>query len=98
MTQLPWHEGDVIRKLRTAFGWTLPELAKRSGINQQTIHRIEKGDTREPKRATLTRIAAAFNLSLPEFEAAVPREHPGVPVRRGQEMEGHSPRRRAGLG
>jgi len=82
-----WHEGDVIRKLRIAFGWTLPELARRSQINQQTIHRIEKGETKDPKRDTLTRIAAAFNLTARELDDAVPRSHPGVPLRHRAESE-----------
>lgn len=68
-----WHEGDVVRKLRTALKWGLTELSQRSGVNSQTIHRIEKGETREPKRATMARIAKAFNISLRELEDAVPR-------------------------
>ena len=82
-----WGEGDVIRKLRQAVGWDLNELASASGVDPQTIHRIEKGTTKEPKRQTLRKIVKAFGLSIRELEDAVPRDHPGVPLRIGMVPE-----------
>lgn len=79
---LPWHEGDVIRKLRTASDLGLDALAKKSGVDISTIHRLEKGLTKEPKRETLRKLAGAFNLTARELDDAVPRDHQGVPFRR----------------
>ncbi len=70
---IDWHEGDVVRKLRAVAGWTLQELASASGVNIQVIHRLEAGTTKEPKRATLARLAEAFGLSARELTDAVPR-------------------------
>jgi transcriptional regulator with XRE-family HTH domain len=81
---LRWHDGDVVRKLRDAFEWTLKDLAKKSGVDIQTIHRLEKGQTKEAKRDTLRKLAEAFNLTARELEDAVPRDHEGVPFRRGK--------------
>lgn len=88
VTFVRWHEGDVIRKLRTAFGWTIDDLSERSGVHGQTIHRIEVGTTRSPTRDTLDRIAQAFMLTRRELEDAVPRDHVGVPLRTHGEVAG----------
>jgi transcriptional regulator with XRE-family HTH domain len=84
---LRWHEGDVLRKLRGAAGMTLEGLAEKSGLDLQTIHRIEIGQTKEPKRKTLTQLAAVFGLTAREFDDAIPRDHPGVPLRIGSDAE-----------
>src|SRR5262245_58979113 len=73
-----WHEGDVVRKLRASVNWTLRELASISGVNKQVIHRLESGQTRDPKTATLERIADAFGITSRELRNAVPLEHPLV--------------------
>ena len=71
-----WHEGDVIRKLRDSVNWTLADLSRASGVSIQVINRIEKGHTREPKSATLDRLAQAFGLSGSlDLRNAVPRDH-----------------------
>ena len=73
---MQWHEGDVIRKLRDSVNWTLADLSRASGVSVQVINRIEKGHTREPKSATLERLAQAFGLSGSlDLRNAVPREH-----------------------
>lgn len=78
---VPWDERDVLRKLRAAAGWDLKLLAEKSDLDPQTIHRIESGKTKEPKRSTLRKLAQAFALTEREFEDAVPRDHPGVPLK-----------------
>lgn len=70
--QRPWTVGDVIRKLRVEAGWTLEPLAKAIGSNVTVISRIELGKTREPKRATLQKIAGAFGLTARDLEDMVP--------------------------
>lgn len=69
-----WHEGDVIRKVRTLLGWTLEDLAAVSGVNFTVINRIELGKTKEPKRATLTKIARAFGWTPRQILEAVPTQ------------------------
>jgi transcriptional regulator with XRE-family HTH domain len=69
---LVWHEGDVVRKLRTLTGWTLQQTAARSGVTFNTISRIELGVTQEAKRGTLTKVAAAFGLTARQLADCVP--------------------------
>jgi transcriptional regulator with XRE-family HTH domain len=55
-----FHIGDVVRKLRLARGWTIPELADRAGLNKQTVSNIERGDNYT--RDSLTALALALGL------------------------------------
>jgi hypothetical protein len=55
------HFGRQVRKARTARGWTLRELSRRSGLDAGTISRIENG-TRAPTLA----VAQALDSVLPE--------------------------------
>jgi transcriptional regulator with XRE-family HTH domain len=73
-----WHEGDVIRKLRASVNWTLRDLASVSGVNVQVIHRLESGQTRDPKTATLERLAEAFGITARDLRSAVPLPSPVV--------------------
>ena len=50
--------GERVRGLRVQKGWTQPELAEASGIDQSTISKIENGETRSPHPVTLRAIAA----------------------------------------
>lgn len=47
--------GDVIRRLRKAVGLTQKELAKRAGLSQSLISRIERGNV-DPRLSTIRRI------------------------------------------
>lgn len=69
---LVWHEGDVVRKLRTLAGWTLEEMSERSGVNLNVISRLELGVTKEAKRATLAKVAAVFGLTERQLVDCVP--------------------------
>ena len=42
-TAVTWTAGDLIRKLRTVFGWDLEELADLAKVDLNTISRIERG-------------------------------------------------------
>jgi transcriptional regulator with XRE-family HTH domain len=55
------HFGRQVRKARTARGWTLRELSRRSGLDAGTISRIENG-TRAPTLAA----AQALDQVFPE--------------------------------
>ena len=72
--EVAWHEGDVVRKLRQATGWGLKELGERSGVDFTTIHNIEMGHTKEPKRGTLERLARAFGLTWRDIADLVPSQ------------------------
>lgn len=75
MADVPWHEGDVIRKLRTIYGWTLDDLEERcDGVSFTTINKIELGKTKDPKRHTLDRIARAFGWTVRQLHDAIPQQ------------------------
>lgn len=69
---MPWHEGDLVHKLRRLSKWTVEELATRAKMNPSVIYRLEDGRTKEPKRRTVTKLATVFGLSLREFTDAIP--------------------------
>ena len=52
-----------IRLERDARGWSLAELAERSGVSKATISKIERGEV-SPTAVVLVRLAAAFDLTL----------------------------------
>lgn len=71
---VPWHEGDVIRKLRVAAGLRLEDLAAMTTLSFTTIAALEIGKTREAKRTTIEKIALAFGLTERELRDMVPRQ------------------------
>lgn len=54
--------GHVIRQERRRRGWTLRELAARSGLHHETIARIERG--RDPSLRALRLISRAMDMSV----------------------------------
>jgi transcriptional regulator with XRE-family HTH domain len=67
--------GRRIRGLRAERGWTLDELARRSGVTKSYLSRLEDGD-RQPSIATLLSLAGAFGIPMPAlFEAQRPEEN-----------------------
>jgi len=52
-----------LRPLRLERGWTQQELARRSGVDQPTISRIENGHTRGVGLGTIERLAYALGVS-----------------------------------
>ncbi len=52
-----------IRLERERRGWSLDDLAARSGVGKATISKIERGDA-SPTAGVLVRLAAAFDLTL----------------------------------
>jgi transcriptional regulator with XRE-family HTH domain len=50
-----------VREARVALGWSIPELAKRSGLSQKTIRRLERGESVYDH--TFSRVILAFNES-----------------------------------
>lgn len=52
-----------IRLDREARGWSLADLAERSGVSKAAISKIERGEA-SPTAALLVRLASAFDLTL----------------------------------
>jgi transcriptional regulator with XRE-family HTH domain len=66
--------GERIRQHRTARGWTLDELADRSGVSRRMVINIEHGEG-NPSIATLLRISDALGVRLPVLvDVERPRE------------------------
>jgi transcriptional regulator with XRE-family HTH domain len=70
---LPVKKG-IIRQLRDERGWTQEELAKRAGINKQSIHRIEAGhQKRGTHPQTVERLAKALGVEPSMLTGRPPR-------------------------
>src|SRR5437763_16818335 len=64
--------GGRVRKGRAGRGWTLDQLAERSGVSRRVLVSIEQGSA-NPSIATLLLISDALGLGLP---ALVEMDHP----------------------
>lgn len=60
--------GERVRKRRHARGWTLDELAERSGVSRRMLVNIEHGAT-NASIATLLRLGEALGVGLPTLVA-----------------------------
>ena len=56
--------GARVRQHRTGRGWTLDELARRSGVSRRMVVSIEHGEG-NPSIATLLRLSDALGVGLP---------------------------------
>ena len=74
LIQLPGHErpseafGALLKRYRTAWGWTQGELAEQAGVSVYSISNLERGAPRRPHRETLELLASALDLT-PEQRA-----------------------------
>ena len=66
--------GRRVRDRRVERGWTLDELAERSGVSRRMVVNVEQGVS-NPSIATLLRLSDALGLGLP---ALVDVERPGA--------------------
>jgi transcriptional regulator with XRE-family HTH domain len=55
--------GSRLRSLRSAKGWTLEELAERSGLSKPFLSRLESGD-RQPSIAAVLTLARVFGVPM----------------------------------
>ena len=60
--------GERVRARRHARGWTLDELAERSGVSRRMLVNIEQGAT-NASIATLLRLGEALGIGLPSLVA-----------------------------
>jgi transcriptional regulator with XRE-family HTH domain len=56
--------GQRVRAGRTELGWTLDQLAARSGVSRRMLVNVEQGAT-NPSIATLLRLSDALGIGLP---------------------------------
>jgi hypothetical protein len=63
MAHLPGSIGELIGDLRRNKGWSQKELAKRSGVTESTLSRIESGITKQVDATALGKIALVLNTS-----------------------------------
>lgn len=61
------HPGKTIRKLIDERGMSEGALSKASGVTQPTIHRIITGESKDPRRSNLERIARVFGLEVEDL-------------------------------
>lgn len=58
------HLAGKIKKLREENHWSQSDLARKTGIPQPTIWRLEKGDIQQPKADTLLSLASVFKVPI----------------------------------
>jgi len=58
--------GDRLRALRSGRGWTLEELAERSGLSKPFLSRLE-GGSRQPSIAAVLTLARVFDVPMGSF-------------------------------
>ncbi|MGN6407490.1 MAG: helix-turn-helix domain-containing protein, partial [Curtobacterium sp.] len=56
-------DGELLRRLRTAAGLTLADLAAAAHVGVRTLSDIERGVARRPQRATIEAIASALAVT-----------------------------------
>jgi DNA-binding XRE family transcriptional regulator len=52
----------IVKQLRDERGWTQDDLAKKAGLNKQSIFRIEKGEYQGTRRETIAQLSKAFDV------------------------------------
>jgi transcriptional regulator with XRE-family HTH domain len=64
---------EILREFRRQRGWSQKDLADASGVGQDTISGIERGQ-HEPRPSTLRKLAEALDVEVADFfrEPAVP--------------------------
>lgn len=73
-----------LSQLRTERGWSLDELAKRSGVSRASLSRIENGDV-SPTASVLSKLCVAFGVTLSRLMQMV--EDDFMPLIRRQDQE-----------
>jgi transcriptional regulator with XRE-family HTH domain len=63
--------GDVIKALRQARGWSQADLARRTGFKSGYISQLEAGKKQNITQKTIEVLAAAFDMSVAQFMAAI---------------------------
>ena len=83
MDDLASRLAERLRGEREARGWSLNDLAERSGVSRAMISRIERGEA-SPTAVLLGRLSGAFGLTLSNLLARI--ENAGERVRRAKDQ------------
>ncbi|RAJ42241.1 XRE family transcriptional regulator [Kitasatospora sp. SolWspMP-SS2h] len=75
--------------LRADRGWSLDELARRSGVSRSTLSRLERAEL-SPTAAQLGRLCAAYGRTVSRLLAEVEAEPPGL-LRAADQPRWHDP-------
>lgn len=59
--------GDKIKEARKKKGWTLDELAQKSGVSKAYLSQLENSDSEKPSAEKLYNIAVALSVSIAEL-------------------------------
>src|SRR3954464_5018245 len=81
--------GAKVAKARAERGWSLQQLAKRSGLSPASIHKIEKSGM-TPTITSLMKVAAALGKGAGHLNAAAAGRRPGRVVRRDDRTRLHT--------
>jgi transcriptional regulator with XRE-family HTH domain len=65
--------GARLAELRTEHGWSLEELAERSGVSRSTLSRAERAET-SPTAALLNRLCAVYGRTMSQLLSEVEAE------------------------
>jgi transcriptional regulator with XRE-family HTH domain len=76
--------GARIRIERDNRGWSLTDLAQRSGVSRAMINKVERGEA-SPTASLLGRLAGAFGLTLSMLLARTETDHIGRLVRANEQ-------------
>jgi transcriptional regulator with XRE-family HTH domain len=77
--------GRRVRTSRTELGWTLDQLAQRSGVSRRMLVNVEQGST-NPSIATLLRLSDALGIGLPALVDVGTAPEDAVSVHRSGEI------------
>jgi transcriptional regulator with XRE-family HTH domain len=75
--------GARLAELRGERGWSLDELADRSGVSRSTLSRVERAEM-SPTAAMLGRLCTVYERTMSRLLSEVEREPPGL-VRAGRQ-------------
>lgn len=72
--------GRILREQREAYGWSTPEVARRSGLTQSTVVRFEQGAWARPSPDKLAKLARTLELNLADVYRVAQYPLPSLPA------------------
>jgi transcriptional regulator with XRE-family HTH domain len=90
MDDLDTRLGARIRIERETRGWSLTDLAQRSGVSRAMINKVERGEA-SPTASLLGRLSGAFGLTLSALLARTETNRAGRLVRAGDQLRWTDP-------
>lgn len=81
---------DILRAERERKGWSLNKLAKRAGVDPQSIHRIEKGDNESTRDSVIEKLASALGIPEGQLTATTAAPLPDTEPEKPEEKQSKS--------